>query len=271
MDLPIAYEDAVDLLDADHKAVKKMFIDHAAMCDVAAPSRAKRELAQRICQALTVHAQLEEEIFYPAVREAIGDDALMDEALHEHAEAKALIARIGSLSADDAAHGTAVKQLGKVIDQHVLEEREQIFLRARQSAMDLRGLTAPLAKRQKQLPCPQCPCGRKNATCGNDFSRLRAPVGPDQQVLAEVIQRVDVVAADGSLLRLQHRTHLADEHLVAKPLRLAHVLRGSRPFDSERRPLLRRVKHVRRRCRAGLPASSGTCRRVQLHGRVRIS
>ena len=151
MDQPIAYEDAVDLLDADHKAVKKMFIDHAAMCDDGAPPRAKRDLAQRICQALTVHAQLEEEIFYPAVREAIGDDALMDEALHEHAEAKALIARIGSLSPDDAAHDTAVKQLGKVIDLHVLEEREQIFLRARRSALDLRGLTLPLVRRQKQL------------------------------------------------------------------------------------------------------------------------
>jgi hemerythrin superfamily protein len=151
MEQPTAYEDAVDLLDADHKAVKKMFIDHAAMCDDGAPPRAKRDLAQRICQALTVHAQLEEEVFYPAVRESIGDPAVMDQALHEHAEAKALIVRIGSLSPDDAAHDTAVKQLGKVIDQHVLEEREQIFLRARQSALDLRSLTSALLKRQKQL------------------------------------------------------------------------------------------------------------------------
>ncbi len=151
MSLPIGYDDAVDLLDADHKAVKKMFIDHAGMCDDGASPNAKRELAQRICQALAVHAQIEEEIFYPAVRAAIGDDKLMDEALHEHAEAKALIARIGSLRANDPAHDVAVKQLGKVIDEHVLEEREEIFLRARLAALDLRGLVLPLLKRQKQL------------------------------------------------------------------------------------------------------------------------
>ena len=151
MNQPTAYDDAVDLLDADHKAVKKMFITHAALCDDDAPSTAKRDIAQRICQALTIHSQIEEEIFYPAVREAIGDDALMDEALHEHAEAKALIAHIGSFKSADAAHDTAVKQLGKVVDQHVLEEREQIFLRARQSPLDLRGLALTLLKRQKQL------------------------------------------------------------------------------------------------------------------------
>lgn len=151
MDKPFPYEDAVELLDADHKAVKKMFIDYAALWEDGAPAATKRKLAQRICQALTIHSQIEEEIFYPAVREAIGDDALIDEALHEHAEAKALIARIGSLKAADAAQDTAVKQLGTVIDAHVLEEREQIFLRARQSALDLRGLSVPLLKRQKQL------------------------------------------------------------------------------------------------------------------------
>ena len=72
-----AYDDAVDLLEADHQAVKRMFIDYGALCDDAAPDAAKRAMAQRICHALTVHAQLEEEIFYPMVRKVLGDDALM--------------------------------------------------------------------------------------------------------------------------------------------------------------------------------------------------
>lgn len=148
---PVAYEDAVDLLDADHKAVKQMFIDYAAMCEDSAPVDRKRALAQRICQALTIHSQIEEEIFYPQVRKAIGDDAVMDEALHEHAEAKHVIARIGAMKATDAAYDSVVKQLGKLIDQHVLEEREQIFLQARQAALDLRGMTLPMLKRQQQL------------------------------------------------------------------------------------------------------------------------
>ena len=148
---PVAFDDAVDLLDADHKAVKKMFIDYGALCEAAATAAAKQALAQRICQALAVHARLEEELFYPAVLKAIGDDALMDEALQEHAAAKEVIARIESMKPTDAAYDATVQQLGKLIDQHVLEEREQIFLKARNAALDLRGLTLPLLKRQQQL------------------------------------------------------------------------------------------------------------------------
>ena len=151
MKQPVAFDDAVDLLDADHKAVKKMFMDHAALCEDGAPAPAKHMLEQRICQALAVHAQIEEEIFYPQAREVIGDDALMDEALQEHAQAKEVIARIGAMKATDAGQDGAVKELGMLIDLHVLEEREQIFLKARLAALDLRAMTLPLLKRQQQL------------------------------------------------------------------------------------------------------------------------
>jgi hemerythrin superfamily protein len=147
----IAFEDAVDLLDADHKSVKKLFITYNALCDDMAPAKEKEQLARQICEALTIHARIEEEIFYPKVREAIGDDALMDEALQEHGEAKETIARIEGMSAGNKQFDSTVKQLGKLIDEHVLEEREQIFLRARYSALDLRGLTIPLLKRKEQL------------------------------------------------------------------------------------------------------------------------
>jgi hemerythrin superfamily protein len=148
---PIAYEDAVDLLDADHKAVKKMFIDYSALCEDGASADLKRALAANICQAITVHAQIEEELFYPEVRQAIGDDALMNHALEEHAEAKELIARLQSTKTVNAAYDENVKKLGKVIDEHVLEERGQIFLQARRAALDLRGLVVPMLKRQKLL------------------------------------------------------------------------------------------------------------------------
>lgn len=147
----VPYEDAVDLLDADHKAVKKMFIDYNVLCEDQAPADDKSLLALKICTALTVHAQIEEEIFYPAVREVIGDDALMQEALQEHEQAKATIAQIKKMDADDKAYDDTVKKLGKLIDAHVLEEREQIFLKARMSTLDLRGLTVPLYERKKQL------------------------------------------------------------------------------------------------------------------------
>jgi hemerythrin superfamily protein len=148
---PVAYEDAVNLLDADHKAVKQMFMAYGALCDDGAPAIQKLALAQRICESLTVHAQIEEEIFYPPVRTALHDNALMDEALAEHAEAKQLIARIEAMKPTSPSYDTTVKQLGKLIDAHVLKEREQIFLKASRAALDLRGMTFPLMKRQKQL------------------------------------------------------------------------------------------------------------------------
>ena len=91
---PIPYENAIDLLDADHKAVKQLFIQYDALCEDGAPAEDKQQLAEKICQEITIHAQIEEEIFYPEVRKAIGDDALMDEAEQEHAEAKEAIATI---------------------------------------------------------------------------------------------------------------------------------------------------------------------------------
>jgi hemerythrin superfamily protein len=105
MTQPIAYEDAVDLLDADHKAVKKLFIRYAALCDDGADVQEKRMVAERICQDLTIHAQIEEEIFYPAVREIIGDDSMMDKALEEHAEAKEAIAQIQEMDSTDQGYG----------------------------------------------------------------------------------------------------------------------------------------------------------------------
>ena len=161
----VPYEDAVDLLDADHKAVKKMFIDYTALCENQALADDRRVLALKICAALTVHAQIEEEIFYPAVQGAIGDDALMQDALQEHAQAKATIVQIKKMDAHDMAYDDTVKKLGKLIDAHVLEEREQIFLKARMSTLDLRGLAVPLYARKKQLDktpeVPEPAAGRK--------------------------------------------------------------------------------------------------------------
>jgi len=151
MNSTVPFESAVDLLDADHKAVKSLFIEYNALCEDGAPAPAKRALAEKICQALTVHAQIEEEIFYPAVREALGDPELIDEALAEHAEAKALIAAILGMKAGSDNYDATVRKLGKAIDEHVLEEREQIFLRAQQAALDLRELAVPLHRRKKQL------------------------------------------------------------------------------------------------------------------------
>ncbi|MDP3170137.1 MAG: hemerythrin domain-containing protein, partial [Polaromonas sp.] len=98
---PPKMNDAVDLLDADHIAVKKLFTQFNKLSEAEAPAEERKALADRICKELTVHAEIEEQIFYPAAREAIGDDALMNEAEVEHASAKDLIAQISGMDADE--------------------------------------------------------------------------------------------------------------------------------------------------------------------------
>ncbi|MDB5732969.1 MAG: hemerythrin cation binding domain protein [Variovorax sp.] len=167
MSATLFYEDAVDLLDADHKLVQKLFLDYQGLCDDGAPSEDRRQLALKICQDLSVHAQIEEEIFYPAVRAAIDDDPLMEEALREHAEAKKAIARIQGMAPTDASYDDTVKQLFTTIMDHVMEEREQIFLKARYSTADLRGMVPELYARKKALqksaPARK-PAGKKKVT-----------------------------------------------------------------------------------------------------------
>jgi len=147
----IAYEDAVDLLDSDHKLVQKLFIQYQTLTESGAPDADRQKLAERICAALTVHTQIEEEIFYPAVRDATGDNALLDHAQQEHQEAKDLIARIQAASPADDGYDDLVKQLAQAIMAHVMEERERLFLEARYSPLDLRGLAVTLHERKQEL------------------------------------------------------------------------------------------------------------------------
>lgn len=126
-------KDVCDLLDADHKAVKKMFKDYEALTESKARNAAQSrlELAREICTELTVHAQVEEEIFYPAVRAAIKETDLIAEAEVEHQTAKDLIAQIMAADAADEQFDAKVTVLGEYIDHHVKEERNEMFPKAR--------------------------------------------------------------------------------------------------------------------------------------------
>lgn len=168
MSATLFYEDAVDLLDADHKLVQKLFIDFQGLCDDGGPSETKGRLATKICQDLTVHTQIEEEIFYPRVRAAIGDDPLMDEAVQEHAEAKGMVAQIQGMKPTDDGYDAAVQALFSTVMDHVLVERKNVFLKARYSAADLRGMVPELHARKSELqeeqqakPPARSPSGKK--------------------------------------------------------------------------------------------------------------
>jgi hemerythrin superfamily protein len=149
-----ASKDACDLLDADHKAVKKLFKEYEELAGSRArgATQKKKDLAQQICHDLTVHAQIEEEIFYPALREAIKDTALLDEAAVEHQSAKELIAQIQAAGEPDEMFDAKVKVLGEYIDHHVKEERGEIFPKARAARkLDLVGMREQLEARKEEL------------------------------------------------------------------------------------------------------------------------
>ena len=148
-----AGKDACDLLDMDHKAVKKMFKEYEELTESRARGAAQKrqELAQQICQELTVHAQVEEEIFYPALREAIKDTDILDEAEVEHQSAKELIAQIQA-GGEQEKVDAKVKVLGEYIDHHVKEERNEIFPKARAARkLDLVAMRTEIETRKEEL------------------------------------------------------------------------------------------------------------------------
>jgi hemerythrin superfamily protein len=145
-------KDACDLLDADHKAVKKMFKEFGELTESRGNTREKkRRLAERICLELTVHAQIEEEIFYPAIRKAVKDELMMNEAEVEHMSAKDLIAQIEDMDAGDPMLDAKVTVLGEYIDHHVKEERNEMFPKARATKVDLVKLRQQLEARKEAL------------------------------------------------------------------------------------------------------------------------
>lgn len=151
-----AARNACDLLDADHVAVKHLFVEYARLAHAPAQGGGdRRAIAVKICKELTVHAQVEEEIFYPALQRALPDAAdLLDEARAEHQEAKALISRILDMEAAGEAMDGLVAELARAIEHHVKEERDELFPKARAAqALDLDALGEQMHERQQaQVP-----------------------------------------------------------------------------------------------------------------------
>ena len=142
---------AVRVLTADHREVKRLFQQYQELVDHEAGDEEKKPLAEQICAMLTVHATIEEEIFYPAAREAIKDEDLVDEAAVEHASAKDLIAQIQQSEPDEELYDAKVKVLGEYIDHHVKEEEGELFPQARRAKLDLDALGQQLLERKTEL------------------------------------------------------------------------------------------------------------------------
>lgn len=143
--------DALTLLVNDHKQVKTLFRKYEKLVKAEAGDDEKKEIAETICTMLTVHATIEEEIFYPAARESLDEQDLLDEAEVEHASAKELIAQIQSMEPSEDLYDAKVTVLGEYIDHHVKEEEEEMFKKVRKSDMDTAAIGQELMARKEEL------------------------------------------------------------------------------------------------------------------------
>lgn len=141
-------QDAVAILRADHARVDEMFKKFEKM---KTNGEAKHALVQKICVELKVHMAVEDEIFYPAVRVAIRDQDLMDEADEEHAGAKHVIEQLEGMKPGDDHYDAKVTVLSEYIKHHVKEEHTDMFPKARKSKVDLRALGAAILERKQEL------------------------------------------------------------------------------------------------------------------------
>jgi len=140
--------DAVALLKSDHRTVEELF----ERFENTTGKAAKAKIAQQVCMELMVHSTIEEEIFYPAVKDAV-DEEIHDEAYVEHDGAKVLIAEILGGSPDDEFYDAKVKVLSEMIKHHVKEEeqRDGMFAQAKKGDVDMRALGQQLAARKAEL------------------------------------------------------------------------------------------------------------------------
>ena len=143
--------DAVSLLTDDHAEVAELFEEYESLADGDGAEDEKQALAERICALLTVHSTVEEEIFYPAAREALEAEKLLDEAEVEHATAKDLIEQIQSMEPGDELYDAKVKVLGEYINHHVQEEEGELFPLCQTADMDLDELGEEISARKDEL------------------------------------------------------------------------------------------------------------------------
>lgn len=140
-------QDAVALLRADHKKVSGLF---EAFDKARSPSK-KKALVAEICTELTVHTAIEEEIFYPAVKQALRDKELVPEANVEHASVRDLIAQVEGVEPDGEMYDAKVKVMGEFVKHHVKEEHNEMFPKAKKTRLDLVALGAEMAARKQEL------------------------------------------------------------------------------------------------------------------------
>jgi len=158
---------ALDLLKRDHKEVDDLF-QHFEDAKEDGNRKLRGEIAAQICAALTVHATMEEEIFYPALRKNATDvKDLVDEAAVEHQTLKDIIERLQAAPTSDPLFDAGVKVLSEYVKHHVKEEEHEIFPKAKGSDIDLDQLGERMAQRKSELTAAMAAPGARSRKRSN--------------------------------------------------------------------------------------------------------
>ncbi len=158
---------ALDLLKADHQKISEAFTRfernraHSSAAE-------KQDLVDRVCIELTIHAAVEEEIFYPAVRLASDAGDVIDQASIEHRSIKQLVGELERMEPEDALYDAKFKVLGEYVRHHVKEEENEIFPKARKAEIDLQAMGGRILERKRELRgdegAPAIPSPRRHVT-----------------------------------------------------------------------------------------------------------
>lgn len=143
--------DAITLLKADHDKVRDLFKQFEELMDKEGAEDQKGMLAQKICNELKIHSQIEEEIFYPTVRAAIDDDDLMDEADVEHEAVNELVEQIEAMRSSDDLYDAKVVVLGEQVEHHATEEEDEMFPQVKKAKIDIVELGMEMQERKRAL------------------------------------------------------------------------------------------------------------------------
>ena len=142
--------DAIELLQHDHRTVQMLFGNLESMRNAGvADAAARKRIVEQICRELLVHAQIEEELFYPALRRAVPDGEV-DQAERAHGEAQSLIDALQAMPAEDERFDATVVALGQAVMRHVQHEEGELFAQA-QGRLDAAALGRQLMQRRQAL------------------------------------------------------------------------------------------------------------------------
>ena len=144
--MPTSSNPVLTMLKADHKKVKALFTEYHQ-----ATPGTQKELAQTTMKELEIHAGIEEELIYPAIRKGTKDDKLMNFAIEEHHLMHVLIAEIRKLEPSDGRFKAKFTVLGELVKHHVKEEEGEMFLQAQNAKIDWEALEVDVIERKEQL------------------------------------------------------------------------------------------------------------------------